>query len=218
MSNIITVELSGRSVLAPPLWQYDYGQVLQLTGPELPEVWELHVSNAERGPAVTVLGGENGAAIPDELLTSGANVYCWLYLHTGTEDGETEYRITIPVLCRARPEDYVDPSGYQAITAAIAALNAGVTRADAAADEAEDAAVQSESWAVGGTGAREGEDCNNARFWAELSAQSAQACGYAFFDVDEATGQMIVLCTESLYRDVVFHVDENTGNLEVSIR
>ena len=43
-------------------------------------------------------------------------------------------------------------------------------------DEAEDSAILSESWAVGGTGTRTGEDTNNAKYWAEQTA--ALVSGY----------------------------------------
>lgn len=38
------------------------------------------------------------------------------------------------------------------------------------AQDAKDSAVLSESWAVGGTGTRDGEDANNAKYWAEQAA------------------------------------------------
>ena len=38
-------------------------------------------------------------------------------------------------------------------------------------------AQQAESWAVGGTGTRPGEDTNNARYWAEQAEQAAQGGG-----------------------------------------
>ena len=43
-------------------------------------------------------------------------------------------------------------------------------------DEAEDSAILSESWAVGGTGTRAGENTNNAKYWAEQTA--ALVSGY----------------------------------------
>lgn len=42
--------------------------------------------------------------------------------------------------------------------------------------QAQDSAVKAESWAVGGTGTREGEDANNAKYWAE-KAQATAAGG-----------------------------------------
>lgn len=45
--------------------------------------------------------------------------------------------------------------------------------ASASAAEANDSAMLSESWAIGGTGTREGEDKNNAKYWCEQAEQIA---------------------------------------------
>ena len=37
------------------------------------------------------------------------------------------------------------------------------------ADDATDSATLSKSWAVGGTGKRENEDVNNAKYWASIA-------------------------------------------------
>ena len=43
------------------------------------------------------------------------------------------------------------------------------------ADNSEDAALKSQSWAAGGTGVREGENTNNAKYYAEMARQAAQS-------------------------------------------
>lgn len=45
------------------------------------------------------------------------------------------------------------------------------------AGQAEASATQSESWAVGGTGSREGEDTDNAKYWAEEAQKAAKGGG-----------------------------------------
>lgn len=60
-----------------------------------------------------------------------------------------------------------------------------VEQAREEAKKAADAAVLSESWAVGGTGIREGEDENNAKYYAELAEQQAASGGWIRFYVDE---------------------------------
>lgn len=54
---------------------------------------------------------------------------------------------------------------------ASAASSVAVTQADEASRDA----AASKSWAVGGTGTREGEDTNNAKYWAEQAQDSAQS-------------------------------------------
>lgn len=221
MSNITNAvySCSGQTTTAP-LWQWDYGQVLKLDGfPSLPDAYEVHFANVGGSESKTQIGTAEGVAIPDEYLTSGAAIMAWLFLHAGESDGETVYRIMVPVIRRAQPSDAEPtPEQQSVITEAIAALNAGVAKADAAAGEAENSATLSESWAVGGTGTREGEDADNAKHYAELAAQSADTAGYAWFDIDEATGEMIVTVANNLDNDLLFQINEAVGELEVVLR
>ena len=55
------------------------------------------------------------------------------------------------------------------------------TNSEKSAVESEKSRKLSESWAVGGTGVREGEDTNNAKFWAEQS-HNATAGGVRSFN------------------------------------
>lgn len=73
-----------------PLYQWDYGQRLILLGYELPETYEVHFSNTEDGTATIQIGDSTGVDIPDAYLTTGSDVWAWLYLHTGSADGETK--------------------------------------------------------------------------------------------------------------------------------
>ena len=142
MTNIVTAPIgANRMTKTRSIYQYNYGQVLVLTGIELPPAYEVHFSNSEFGVSKVQIGNSDGVTIPDEYLESGADIYAWLYLHTGADDGETVYKILIPVEKRASisPEEPT-PVQQDAITQAIAALNAGVERAETAADNAEDSA------------------------------------------------------------------------------
>ena len=58
-----------------PLWQYDYGQILQIVGLDLPDAYEVHFSNSENGDSTTSIGNSDGVVIPDAYLQSGENVY-----------------------------------------------------------------------------------------------------------------------------------------------
>lgn len=125
MSNIITASFdSGRTFdTTEPLWQYDYGQILQFSGLELPSTYQVHFCNKGDLTTITALGDAGGVAIPDNLLTTGSPIFAYVYLHSGEDDGETDYRITIPVNERPVPGDDVPtPTQQSAIDAAIAAL------------------------------------------------------------------------------------------------
>jgi len=133
----------GKTAKTRAIYQYDYGMVLKLDGVELPVAYEVHFSNSLSGETISQIGNADGVAIPDNVLTSGANVYVWVYLHTGTDDGETVFHVQIPVT--KRPEiGGAEPTPAQAdvISEAIAALNDGVERAEAAADGIEETVAE----------------------------------------------------------------------------
>ena len=144
--NTVQIELPlkrGKVAKTIPLYQYDYGQVLVITGATLPSSYEVHFANEMHGDAVTSIGGSTGVAIPDSVLTSGDPIYLWLYLHEDSTDGETEFQGVIPVIKRAQISDQEPtPAEQSAITQAIAALNAAVTATGAAQTAAEAAASQ----------------------------------------------------------------------------
>ena len=109
MGNIITVNLnygccrSEQYITDQKLYQYDYGQILKLTGIELPAVYEVHFSNGERGTSTTGIGTADGVEIPDQYLLNAGKLYVWLYTHTTEDDGETELGFWIPIIPRAQP-------------------------------------------------------------------------------------------------------------------
>ena len=145
MSNITKIAFKGKTeITIAPMYQYDYGQIIKFVDLNLPSSYEVHFSNYERGTSTTNIGDSNGVSIPDIYLQSGLPVYVWIYLHTGLDDGETEYKIIIPINKRAQPSNAV-PSQAQidVITQTIAALNSAVTQvstlASAAAQDAQDA-------------------------------------------------------------------------------
>lgn len=115
-------------------WQWDYGQILQFEGLELPEAYEVHFSNISiGGESITQIGGENGVTIPDQFFTTGETIYAWVYLHQGEDDGETVYSVTIPVKKRPQPSDTPPtPQEQSAIDQAIAALNVAVEKSETA--------------------------------------------------------------------------------------
>lgn len=147
MGNIVIARPEGnRGCKTAALYQYDYGQVLKFEGMELPESYEVHFGNDPAGTAVIVLGDAQGAPIPDSCLAAGRDIYAWLYLHTGTQDGETVYSVVIPVIPRAAAsEGEADPVQRNALSEAVALLTHaadGAAEARRAAEAAADRAGQ----------------------------------------------------------------------------
>ena len=133
MSNVIHVQFDGCVITqTEAVFQWDYGQVLVFDDLDLPLAYETHWSNERYGgTTVTVIGTEDGVEVPDALLQTGKPVYCFIYLHTGEEDGETEYVCTIPVAKRPKPSNATPtPVQQDVITETIAALQTAVGQAD----------------------------------------------------------------------------------------
>lgn len=190
MSNIITATFSCGSTTASAsgLWQYDYGQKLIFAGLDLPPVYEVHFASEGETETITVLGNETGVDIPDQFLLSGNAVRAWVFLHTGTEDGETMYAVRMPVNKRPQPSD-IEPTPVQqgVITQAIAALNSAVeqtgqdveTTTQKAAEASESATRASQSEQNASDAANRAEAANTstqgAAQRAEIAAESALA-------------------------------------------
>lgn len=95
------------------VWQYNYGQILRIQGLALPPAVEIHFSLQETGgTSITRIGitkdGVTEVPIPDSMLENGdvANdysIYAFIYL-TDETSGQTEYRITLKVKARPKPE------------------------------------------------------------------------------------------------------------------
>ena len=142
-SNIIRAVFGAfREVKTQPLWRIDYGQILEIVGIDLPETFEVHQCNSGDATSKKALGSNGRVTIYDEYLKTGKDVEIYIYLHAGESDGETEYKITIPV--KARPlvtNAEPTPEQQDAIGQLISALNNGVEAAEQSATESADSAA-----------------------------------------------------------------------------
>jgi hypothetical protein len=90
------------------LWQWDTGRVIILEKP----CDVVHFANMQHGTAISVKVEGNEAKIPDELLQSGAPLYCYAFVGS-VEDGYTDYSQQFVVEKKPKPTDYVfTPSQY----------------------------------------------------------------------------------------------------------
>ena len=171
--------LDGQDAAGGPLFQYDYGITLQFEGVELPTYYEVHFSNSPAfGAATTSIGNEDGVLIPDTYLTSGGDVFAWVFLHEEADDGETVYRVRVPVIKRpAISGEQPTPEEQSVITQAIAALNDAMehTSADAeTATEMVETATQKASEA-GASAQSASQSEQNAEASAQSASQSASS-------------------------------------------
>lgn len=128
MSNIIAAVFQGNEQYCwSRAWQYDHGQILRIQGLTLPAAVEIHFSLTDTGgESITRVGitkdNVTDVIIPDSLLendgaTENYNIYAYIYL-TEPGSGETEYKITISVKTRPRPES-TGPTTWEEVLKAI---------------------------------------------------------------------------------------------------
>ncbi len=157
------------------LWQYDYGQVLRIQGIELPTAVEIHFSLSERdGQAVTRVGttrdNVTDVVIPDSMLENGDatadyKIYAFIYL-TDSESGQTEYKISMSVKSRPRPEQYEKQEDGELFRKAISEVNKS-------ADSALQSKKEAEAWAHGYTDFPDRNE-DNAKYYAEKARDEAE--------------------------------------------
>lgn len=147
MNNIITVIFSPgmTSIRAPSdIWQWDYGQILQIQGLELPQTVEVHFANEYDAMAITRVGitedGVTSVSVPDSILETEGTFFMYVFL-ADEESGNTEYRAALNVKARPKPEPFdppVDPEKENLLREAIELINKFPKEAEAWAHGRED--------------------------------------------------------------------------------
>ena len=124
--NIIYIYFKGKHLItSKSQYQYNHGQYLYFADLNLPQAFEVHFSNKDKGNSKIQIGSNKLVEIPDEYFWNGAlMIYAWIYLHSETTDGETVYEVRIPLIKRAKPTDEEPlPQQQGTIDRAIAELN-----------------------------------------------------------------------------------------------
>lgn len=136
------------------LWQWDYGQTLRIQGTKIPAAVEVQFSTTERiGETVTRIGvtkeGVTEVPIPDTLLEGGGTtqdytIYAFVYIENG-DSGKTEYRVSIKVRARPKPEAHATPEEGELFRQAIVAVAESADRAESAKKSAEASADEAKT-------------------------------------------------------------------------
>lgn len=160
---------------SPSVWQYDYGQILRIQGLNLPPAVEIHFALQKTGgTSKTRIGitkdGVTDVPIPDSMLenedeTKDYDIYAFVYI-TDETSGQTEYRITLKVKARPKPEV---PGGGDNPDIFHEAVEA-VRKAMEAAAESE---KQAEGWAHGREDLPERAE-DNAKYYAGKAHEDAE--------------------------------------------
>lgn len=141
------------------IWQHDYGQILRITGVDLPKAVEVQFSLRDKGgDTLTRIGttadGATEVKVPDSLLkneycTQNYLIYAWIYV-TDDTSGNTEYQIILHVKSRPKPEEPTEeplpePNIFHET---VEAVNAAADRAEQAEQNAKASAIEASKYAA----------------------------------------------------------------------
>lgn len=187
MDNMITAVFGAlRVTRTVPRHQWDTGQKLRFAGTlRLPNVYEVHLANKGEAEAARILSDGSPVDIPDELFQSGKDILAWVYVQDSAEEGQTEYMAVIPVLPKAKPEDYTPtPRETGIVEQAIELLNQEIDDIENAHQNALDAqaaqrAAETARDAAGESEANASQSATDAARDASSAADSARNAGAA---------------------------------------
>ena len=141
------------------IWQHDYGQILRITGADLPKAVEVQFSLEDNGgDTLTRIGttadGATEVKVPDSLLknencTQNYLIYAWIYV-TDDTSGNTEYQIILHVKSRPKPEEpseepLPEPNIFHET---VEAVNAAADRAEQAEQNAKASSIEARKYAA----------------------------------------------------------------------
>ena len=165
--------------LTDELWQYDFGQKIQVTGIELPDVCEVHFQYDNLTETKTVTGYKQEDAliidIPNEALTSRGIIKLYIYL-VSSEEGRTVNVAIMHVNRRMKPEGFEVPEDIDLFHHTLLAANEYMQQTKSAKKSAETAANQA-------------EDAKNAAVQAKEAAEKAKTGTAADREVTEAASK-----------------------------
>lgn len=190
------------------LWQWDYGQTLRIQGVKLPAAVEVQFSTTERiGETVTRIGvtqeGVTEVPIPDTLLegsgtTQDYTIYAFVYIENG-DSGKTEYRVSMKVRARPKPEAHATPEEGELFRQAIVAVAESADRAESARKSAETASDQAEdaknaAEAAVGSAQASADEAKTAKANAKTAVKNAEAFK---IEAETARSEAVRAVTES---------------------
>lgn len=157
MDNIIECRLDSTcKEIYTGIWQHDYGQILRITGVDLPKAVEVQFSLRDKGGDTltrigTTVDGVTEVKVPDSFLknencTQNYLIYAWIYV-TDDASGNTEYQIILHVKSRPKPEEPTEeplpePNIFHET---VEAVNAAADRAEQAEQNAKGSAEKAET-------------------------------------------------------------------------
>lgn len=168
---------------------------------ELPKLIALDDDSLFVAEQQGAAGSVSGKLIK-ELARTGVDAYVQS-AQTAAANAQTAQAKAETAATRAEAARDAVEVDQAALSAAVDAAQASAEDAAASADGAYNSALLSRSWAVGSTGAREGEDVDNSKYWAEKAQGYAESAStpavagvYNVVLADRVTGDKYALIAE----------------------
>lgn len=176
-TNIIEVGiLAEGKIKTRPVYQWDIGQTIKITDTEIADGTPVDFSNKFMPEGIRTYTLDNEVRIPEPALQQQYDLMC--YLVVSGEDSETTVReIFIPVISKAKPEDYIgeeieDTSEFKYIVQKANESEANANAAAASATSAETSADNANASQIAAQG--HSEAAANSADAAAASAASAE--------------------------------------------
>lgn len=157
------------------LWQYDFGQKLQITGLGLPEIFEVHFfwQGLEKAKIVTghTENEVSSVDIPNEALVQRRMITAYIYL-SSAEEGETTNTVRMFVNKRPAPENFEVSENVDLFHYTLMTVAEYLRQTKIATNETNNSVIDAEAWVHGHLNHPERNE-DNARYYAEQAKNEA---------------------------------------------
>lgn len=229
MDNIIkaNIKTQNTTTYTCSVWQYDYGQILQITGAELPPAVEVQFSLYENsGETITRIGtttdGVTEVKIPNELLKREEckrDYFIYAYIFVSDEkSGNTKYKIAIAVKKRPKPEEPTEeplpePNIFHET---VVAVNASAERAETAEKNAKASEVEAGKYAASASESAGVAEKTKEDALKEVGEKKREAIE-AIREQEETSVRKIINHTDNEIQRIQNQIANSNGELEQTI-
>lgn len=221
----ITFPAQATTKMAPSLYQWDYGQILEIESADLLPIVEVHFACSGMDEAIvrpcSVNNGLATVPIPDICLEHAGTIMAWVFEINGTE-GMTRKTLTIPVIGRVKPAPGGDipPEVYNRYTELVTELNEAITaltKGNVTVSQAKIANYAAEAGTANSANSASTAGSANYASSAGFAAQSGNVTvNQTTKNSDLATGLYVVKwrdATTSVHTDLVLVDATSSGNI-----
>lgn len=228
MNNIIDCRLDSTcKEIYTGIWQHDYGQILRITGVDLPKAVEVQFSLRDKGGDTltrigTTVDGVTEVKVPDSFLknencTQNYLIYAWIYV-TDDASGNTEYQIILHVKSRPKPEEpseepLPEPNIFHET---VEAVNASADRAETAEKNAKASETEAGKYAASASESATAAEKTKEDALREVGEKKQEAIE-AIQEQEETSVGKITTHTDDEIQRIQDQTAESKGELEQSI-